>query len=64
MPRLSEAMKDAISCDKLGGGAHTRYIPRFPNGATPCLEEAGATVYAVSGKPGELKHLSTRRNRK
>jgi hypothetical protein len=24
MPRLSEAMKDAISCDKLGGGAHTR----------------------------------------
>jgi hypothetical protein len=24
MPWLSEAMKDVISCDKLGGGAHTR----------------------------------------
>jgi hypothetical protein len=23
MPRLSEAMKDATSCDKLRGGAHT-----------------------------------------
>ena len=23
MPRLSEAMKDAISCEKLRGGAHT-----------------------------------------
>ena len=23
MPRLSEAMKDAISCDKLRGSAHT-----------------------------------------
>ena len=39
MPRVSEAMKDAISCDKLGGGAHTRYIPRFPNGATPLVED-------------------------
>ena len=23
MPRLSETMKDAISCEKLRGGAHT-----------------------------------------
>ena len=44
MPRLSEAMKDAISCDKLGEGAHTRYIPRFPNGATPWLDELGLTL--------------------
>ncbi len=42
MPRVSEATKDAISCDKLGGGAHTRYILRFPNGATPRLEESRA----------------------
>ena len=42
MPRVSEATKDAISCDKAGGGAHTRYIPAFPNGATPWLEEPGA----------------------
>ena len=41
MPRVSEATKDAISCDKAGGGAHTRYIPAFPNGATPWLEEPG-----------------------
>ena len=39
MPRVSEATKDAISCDKLGGGAHTRYILRFPNGATPHMED-------------------------
>jgi hypothetical protein len=26
MPRLSEAMKDVISCDKLRGGANNRYI--------------------------------------
>ena len=39
MPRLSEAMKDVISCDKRGGGAHTRYIPRFPNGATHQIED-------------------------
>ncbi len=24
MPRLSEAKKDVISCDKAGGGAHSR----------------------------------------
>ena len=39
MPRVSEATKDAISCDKLGEEAHTRYIPRFPNGATPLVED-------------------------
>ena len=34
MPRLSEAMKDVTSCDKLRGGANIRYIRRFPNGVT------------------------------
>jgi hypothetical protein len=34
MPRLSEAKKDVISCDKLRGGANSHYIRRFPNGAT------------------------------
>ena len=42
MPRVSEATKDAISCDKAGGGAHTRYIPAFPNGATPHMEDVRA----------------------
>ena len=33
MPRLTEAMKDVISCDKLRVGANNP-IRRFPNGAT------------------------------
>lgn len=40
MPRLSEAKKDVISCEKLRGGAHIRYIRRYPNGATQCIEDA------------------------
>ena len=38
MPRVWEAMKDAVSCDKLWGVAHERYIHRFPNGTT-CYTE-------------------------
>ena len=34
MPWLSEAMKDATSCENLRGGANIRYILRCPNGAT------------------------------
>ena len=61
MPRLSEAMKDVISCDKLRLGAHTRYTRRFPNGATQHVEDM---LLRKEGEPGELKHLSTRRKRK
>ena len=61
MPRLLEAMKDVISCDKLGGVANTHYIPRFPNGATRYTE--GITSRKRS-KPAELKHLSKWRRRK
>ena len=39
MPRLSEAMKDVISCDKLRLGAHTHLTRRFPNGATRHVED-------------------------
>ena len=39
MPRLSEAKKDVISCDKLRGGANSHYIRRFPNGATLLVED-------------------------
>jgi hypothetical protein len=63
MPWLSEAMKDVISCDKLRGGANNRYIRRFPNGATLPVEGGKPSVIGGS-KPGELKHLSTRRKRK
>ena len=31
-------MKDVVSCDKLRGGAHDRYIRRFLNGTT-CYTE-------------------------
>ena len=44
MPRLSEAKKDVISCDKLRGSANRNYIRRFPNGATQCTEGALSTV--------------------
>ena len=39
MPRLSEAKKDVISCEKLRGGAHIHYIRRYPNGATQYIED-------------------------
>ena len=52
MPRLSEARKDAISCDKLGGGAHTRYILRFPNGATPWVEDPGPMMHVIGANAG------------
>ena len=63
MPRLLEAMKDVISCDKLGGEANTRYIPRFLNGTTHYVEDI-VSIDKMRSKPGELKHLSNRRRRK
>jgi hypothetical protein len=38
MPRVLEAKKDVISCDKPGGEANTHYIPGFPNGETRLTE--------------------------
>ena len=61
MPRVYEAMKDVVSCDKLRGAAHERYIRRFPNGTT-CYTEGVSP--SNRSQPGELKHLSTRRKRK
>ena len=61
MPRLSEAKKDVISCDKLRGGANSHYIRRFPNGATLLVEDK---EHRKVSKLRELKHLSTRRKRK
>ena len=61
MPRLSEAKKDVISCDKLRGGANSHYIRRFPNGAT---HPAEGGIPSNRSKPRELKHLSTWRKRK
>ena len=39
IPRLSEAKKDVISCEKLRGGAHIHYIRKYPNGATHYVED-------------------------
>ena len=40
MPRVCEAKKDVVSCEKPGGAAHKRYIPGYPNGTTCCTEGA------------------------
>ena len=61
MPWLTEAMKDVISCDKFRVGANNRLIRKFPNGATQQVEDL---LSFLGSEPGELKHLSTRRNRK
>ena len=60
MPWLSVAMKDVISCDKLRVGAHNLRSVDFRMGKPTVLK----TQYPKGGKPGELKHLSTRRKRK
>ena len=39
MPGRQEAKKDVVSCDKLRGAAHERYIRRFPNGTTRYVED-------------------------
>ena len=39
MPRLTETMKDVVSCEKPGGGANNRLIPGCPNGATQLVED-------------------------
>jgi hypothetical protein len=61
MPWLLETMKDVVSCDKLRGAAHKRYIRRFPNGTT-YADEVG--ILRKESQPRELKHLSTWRKRK
>ena len=40
MPRVWEAKKDVVSCEKLRGAAHERYIRRYPNGTTRRIEDA------------------------
>ena len=54
-------MKDVVSCDKLRGAAHKRYIRRFPNGTTQYTE---GVLLRKESQPRELKHLSTGRKRK
>ena len=60
MPRLSEAMKDVTSCDKLWGTAHKFRSTDFRMGQPGYLKNN----HPKGGKPRELKHLSTWRKRK
>lgn len=63
MPRLSEAKKDVVSCEKLREDAHDRYIRRSPNGTTQHTE--GVLLRRkLESQPRELKHLSTGWKRK
>ena len=64
MPRVSEATKDAISCDKLGVEAHTRSSPDFRMGQPPDWKSQELMGLTHGGKRRELKHLSTCRKRK
>lgn len=61
MPRLSEAKKDAVSCEKLRGSAHTNWSADVRMGQPGMLKTCHSNL--LESKPGELKHLSTRRKR-
>ncbi len=60
MVRLSEAMKDALSCEKSGGSCTEATIPEYPNGA---IHYSEPVVSRKGSQPGELKHLSSQRKR-
>jgi hypothetical protein len=62
MPRLSEAKKDVISCDKLRVAANKLLSGDFRMGQPPRLKAGDPDL--SGGEPAELKHLSKRRRRK
>ena len=51
MPRLLEAMKDVVSCEKVRGGAKQPLIRIFPNGATRHLEEMSFRTLVLKANP-------------
>ena len=61
MPWLSEAKKDAISCEKRGGGANDPRSRDIRMGQPSGLK---VRYHAKWGKRRELKHLSSGRKRK
>ena len=58
MPRVYEAKKDVVSCDKLRLDAYNRLTRRSPNGTTRLVEDQSSRN---GSQPCELKHLSSRR---
>jgi len=64
MPWRQQAMKDVVACDKPRGAGKQALIRGSLNGATHGIRAVSHDESIVMGsKPGELKHLSTRRNR-
>src|SRR5205085_4353064 len=64
MPWRQQAMKDVVACDKPRGAGKQALIRGSLNGATHGIRAVSCSEYIAAGsKPGELKHLSTRRNR-
>jgi hypothetical protein len=64
MPRQLEAMKDAVVCEKLGGGDKQPLYPEMSEWGNPALMGSSAPEYiGCRSEPGELNHLSTRRKR-
>ena len=52
MPRLSEAMKGAVSCEKLRIGANDRSTRRCPNGETRLTEGQAFRIDFRKANPG------------
>ena len=59
MPRLMEAMKDVLDCEKLWGDAKQSLIRRYPNGATwqktSVTAKAGLTLRTETSQYQEEK---------
>ena len=65
MPWQPEAMKDVVACDKLRLGGKQLFDPEISEwGNPPVIRQVPCTEsIGVGGERGELKHLSTLRNR-
>jgi hypothetical protein len=59
MVRLSEAMKDVLSCEKPGEDAPNLRSPGVRMGQPSLVNQD----YPKGSQPGELKHLSSQRKR-
>ena len=65
MPWQPEAMKDVVACDKLRLGGKQPFDPEISEWGNPPVVRRVSVTESIGngGERGELKHLSTRRNR-
>ena len=61
MPRRQEATKDVVSCDKLRGAAHKRYIRGFPNGTTCYVEDVSSILWRPTQRTETSKYLEEKK---